>query len=302
MRWRLIAWSILLMAVGLLMRETAAVALAGLGLWYVFVPARGRLRQRRTYLVLLPYLALAVAYALLRTSFLTVSPEGSAPIRFGSQVPGQLWYYWKLALFPIHGDAAWASALRTAGAFVVLGVLFGAVLLRRWLVVALLLAFLVSAIPYATLSLDVSERYFYFPAALWALACGAVVAELQAPALSILQSPVIGTAAVVAMAVLLGVGGYVANGRVQTWVVTYPDVSDHWIDALRARYPTLPAGGTLYIANTPLLLGLFHDLTLRPMVAFYYQRPIRIVDFDPFAAQRPVLGPNDRIFAYDSSK
>ncbi|HXU24739.1 MAG TPA: glycosyltransferase family 39 protein, partial [Tepidiformaceae bacterium] len=171
-RWRLIAWSILLVALGLLMRETALVAVAGLGLWYVFVPARGRLREPRTYLALAPYVAVVLVFGLLRTSFLTVSPEGSAPIRFGSQIPGQIWYYWKLALFPVHGSAAWASALRTAGAFVVLGVLAGAVLLRRWLVVALLFAFLVSVVPYATLSLDVSERYFYFPAALFALACG----------------------------------------------------------------------------------------------------------------------------------
>ena len=301
-RWRLIAWSILLVALGLLMRETALVAVAGLGLWYVFVPARGRLREPRTYLALAPYVAVVLVFGLLRTSFLTVSPEGSAPIRFGSQIPGQIWYYWKLALFPVHGSAEWASALRTAGAFVVLGVLAGAVLLRRWLVVALLLAFLVSVVPYATLSLDVSERYFYFPAALFALACGAVVAELQAAAVPRRGPGVLSAGLMAAIVVVLTVGGYVANGRVQTWVVTNPDLSDRWLAQLQEQYPTLPKGGTLYVTNTPLLFDLFHGVVLQPMVHSYYPDVGRVVDFGPFSARQPVLGPDDREFAFDSLK
>jgi len=301
-RWRLISWSVVLMAVGLLMRETAAVALAGLGLWYVFVPARPQLQRRRTYLALVPYVALILAYALLRTSFLTVSPEGSAPIRFGSQIPGHMWYYWKLALFPVHGSATWSSALRTAGAFIVLGMLAGAVLLRRWLVVALLLAFLVSAVPYSTLSFGVLERYFYFPAALFALSCGAVMAELQAATLLGLRPVALNAALVAATVTLLFAGGYVANGRVQTWVATNPKVSNDWVGQLRAQYPTLPAGGTLYVANTPLLLALFHQVVVPPTVHFYYPDVGDVVGFNPYAGEHPVLGPNDRIFVFDSSK
>lgn len=301
-RWQRIAWSSVLMAVGLGVRETAAVCLIGLAVWYVLVPGRTQLVQLRTYLPLAPYAGLVLLYILLRTDFLTGSPGAGAPVRLGSQVPGHFWYYLKLALFPIHGNAEWESALRVAGAVAIVAVLAAAALLRRWLVVALILTFLVSIIPYAVLSEAVTDRYFYFPSALFALVCGAVAAELQRYSIPGLQPGLAKAACLSGVGAVLVLGGYVANGRVSTWVANNPGMSSRWVAQLRQQYPTLPEGGTLYVTNTPLLLAIFNGESLRPTVAFYYPQIGRVIDFNPYAGQQPVLGPDDRVFSFDSSK
>lgn len=79
-------------------------------------------------------------------------------------------------------------------------------------------------------------------------------------------------------------------------------MSSRWVAQLRQQYPTLPEGGTLYVTNTPLLLAIFNGESLRPTVAFYYPQIGRVIDFNPYAGQQPVLGPDDRVFSFDSSK
>ncbi len=301
----LLGASVLLLTVAFGFRETAIVALTAMALWYLFVPARARLRDSRTYTVLLPYIGLCVAYALLRTRFFTVAAANTGAYHFDTDTPGHAWYYLKLGLFPFTDQGvSWHVGLERAGAVVLLAAIPLAALFKRWLLVALLIAFVASVLPFAPLALGVAPRYFYFPSAFLALALGAAAVELLDAAKRV-TSPAIPVYALAAVLPLgLVAGGYAGNDRVESWVDHEPDIHQAWVDELRAEFPVLPAGGTLYTTNTPLLIALFDNAVLLPTVGYYYPQVANAVRFDPakLAQIEAALGPNDRIFVYDGPR
>lgn len=90
------------------------------------------------------------------------------------------------------------------------------------------------------------------------------------------------------------------NDRVRDWAGRNPDSVQKWVDQLRATYPTLPAGGTLYCVDTPVMLALFGGYSVPPTVKYLYPQvgDAKYVERANLAAVGASLGPNDRIFIY----
>ena len=303
--WRWIAASVGLVALALGFRETAVVFLGGMMLWYGLVFARPKLREPRSYIVVAPYAVLVVAYYLVRTRFLTEPAANAAAYHFGSQVPDQAWYYLKLGLFPFKDSSVgWHLALERLGAGLILAGIPVALIFRRWLLAVMLIGVVGAVVPYSALTLGVTARYFYFPSAFLALALGVLSADGIDAAHKVASPRLVGAAGAACVVVILGVGTYVGQSRVDDWVAREPDVHQTWVDQLHAKFPTLPAGGTLYTTNTPLLLALFDNLVLGPTVSYYYPQVGKTVRFDPgdFLSVEAKLGPNDRVFVYDAPK
>jgi hypothetical protein len=293
------AASMVMLAVGALFRETALVVLPAIALCYLLTEQRSALRQLTTYAPILPFVALVVLYYLARTKFLTVPAGNAATYDFG-QIPSQTWYYVKLGLSPFRdSDVGWHVAVSRAAGVVVLVAIPLALITRRWLPAALLVAFVTSCVPYSAATLGVSSRYFYFPSAFLALALGVVGVELF-DALRARSGGVAMAGAAGCLLAALVIGGYAGNDRVGHWVRDAPDVSDAWVTQLRAEYPTMPAGGTLYTSNTPLSIALFDSYDLPPTVQYYYPQVTTVIRVD--GGHLPVversLLPNDRVFVY----
>jgi hypothetical protein len=298
----MLAASVVLLALALGFRETAVVVAPGIVLWYFFVSAHGRLREPRTWRVLLPYIVLGVVYLVLKTRFFTIPLVNAHVSHVDRNTPGKVWYYLKLGLFPFaNDDAAWRVGLQRAGGALILATIPVAAAIRRPLLTVLLTTFALSVLPYAPLPLGVSSRYFYFPSAFLALALGGAAVDLLGAAAPRMArfNPLYVT--VGAVALLLVAGTYIGNRRVHDWTGDGPAVHQAWVDQLRARYPTLPAGGALYTANTPFLLTLFDNAALIPTIRYYYPQVAKIVPFDPaeLSAIQAGLSPNDRIFIYE---
>jgi hypothetical protein len=299
-RWGWFAASMVMLAVGALFRETALVVLPAMALCYLLTDHRNALRRRKTYAPILPFVALVVVYYLARTKFLTVPAGNSATYDFG-EIPSQTWYYVKLGLSPFRdSNVGWHVAVSRTAGVVMLAAIPLALMARRWLLFALLVAFVASCLPYSAAALGVSSRYFYFPSALMALALGVVGVELF-DALRARSGGVAMAGAAGCLLAALVLGGYAGNERVGHWVQDAPDVSDAWVMQLRTEYPTLPAGGTLYTSNTPLSIALFDSYDLPPTVQYYYPQVTTVIRVD--AGHLPVversLLANDRMFVYE---
>jgi hypothetical protein len=300
-RRRWLAASVVMVAVGALFRETALVVLPAMALCYVLTERRSMLLKWRTYLPLAPLVALVIVYSLARTRFLTAPAGNSATWDFG-EIPSQTWYYMKLGLSPFRdSNVGWHVAASRAAGVVVLAAIPVALVSRRWLLFALLAAFVCSCLPYSAASVGVASRYFYFPSAFLAMALAVAGVELFDVLRARSGSLALAAAGGCLLVALIG-GGYAGNERVEHWVRDAPDVSDAWVTQLRAQYPTLPAGGTLYTTNTPLALALFDSYDLPPTVQYYYPQLATVIRVDP--GHLPVversLAPNDRIFVYES--
>lgn len=297
----LFAGSTALLAVALGFRETAVMVLPAMMLWYFLIPGHGRIRDKRSWLNLLPFVVLCLAYLLLKTKLFTVPAANSHVYQFDRDTPGVVWYYLKLGLFPFADQSVtWHIWLERVGAALVLVAIPVAAPLRRWLLVALLLAFVASVVPYAPLSLGPTPRYFYFPSAFLALALGVVAVELLDAAKRRLPGPTRGYALAAAIAIVLLAGVYSGRSRVNNWIAENADVHQAWVAQLRAQFPTLPAGGTLYTTNVPLKLAVFDAAPLAPTVGYYYPQVANVVRFDPadLPQVRSHVTATDRIFIY----
>jgi hypothetical protein len=297
--------SVALFAVALGFRETAVTVIAGLAIWFVLVRAREDWRRWRTYLPLAPYAALMVAYYVLRTRLLTdpaVEPRG---YRVGSEVPSEAWFYLKLALFPFgHHSETWRDVVAAVGGVIVLAAIPLAAWCRKWLLAALLLSLVVAVLPYSALILGVQARYFYVPSAFVALAAGTAGVMAVDVLRRVAAAHWVAAAGVSLAVVATVVGVAVGRGRVNDWLAGDPAVQNSWVAQLRARYPTLPSGGTLYAVNTPLLLALFDNVLLAPTVSYYYPQVAQTVrvDAQDVSAVQKKLGPNDRVFVFDPTR
>ena len=197
--------------------ESAFVEVAAMGGWLVLVQRRERWRQWRSYLPLLPYVVLAAVYVAMRTRAFTQPMSVNAVFELSSSTPGQAWYYLKLGLFPFSDStSAWHSVLERAGGALLIAAFPLAVLLRRWVLAAVLLAFYVSVLPYSGLVLGVVPRYFYGPSAFLAIAVGVACGEAFA-AMKRVPAAVAQGVVVAGCAVVVSAGAYVGNGRVTAW-------------------------------------------------------------------------------------
>ena len=97
------------------------------------------------------------------------------------------------------------------------------------------------------------------------------------------------------VALVLAVGIYAVWDRNANWVDIGPERQQTWVDELRAEYPALPAGGTLYCVNIPLDLAVFDAANLEPTLRWYYPEVGHAV-WAPEQANIPPLGPDDRVF------
>ena len=150
---------------------------------------------------------------------------------------------------------------------------------------------------YAPLTLGVSQRYVYFPAAFAALAGAVVLRELLDYARLYIHPRLLWPGVAVGLGLLLLLGSAALHRRTAEWVEAGPDTQQRWVDELRALYPELPEGGTLYCADVPLVLALFNDVNLVPTVSFYYPGvTARRIAAEDVQEVRASLGPDDRIF------
>jgi hypothetical protein len=278
-------------------RESTIAVIPAVAVWWLMCRRRDRLRERATYVTFIPFVVVGVAYVLLRTRFFSEPATDGVVWDFGRHLPGQFWYYMKVAALPVSPGATgvgyWTQWL--AGV-VLLGTLPVLLWLRRWLAVALVVGFLVSVAPYAPLLLGVTPRYLYFPSAFLALAVGHAAWEL----LVLVQPRLFRSAHAVGVGVfivMLVLGASVTNVRTRDWVKEGPEVEQAWVDELRSTHPQLEPGATLYCANVPLVLALFENANLQPVVQFFYPN-VTAVRFEIADLQsiRERLGPEDRIF------
>ncbi|MEP7214869.1 MAG: hypothetical protein ABI782_01380 [Anaerolineaceae bacterium] len=299
-RW-LAALCLCLLVLAAGFRETAIVAVIAMGAWYLLVPARARLREPRAWMPVVALVAFCVGYEILRTRFLT-GPFTSPPqYELGTKIPGNAWKMVRYGLVPFSTEGQpLLFALSNAGGILLFAVLAGALLTRRWLLAALLIGFFASVLPFAPLRAGLGARYFYFPSAFLALALGQAGVELGGlvrPRFTARATWIV--AGVVMAAVLVAFASY-GNHRVRQWESETGAGEQVWVAALRAQYPTLPPGGTLYCVNTPLVLALFGDYNLYPTVSYLYPRlgAAKRIDESQVAAVTRQLGPNDRVFVY----
>jgi len=177
-----------------------------------------------------------------------------------------------------------------------------ALLARRWLLLALSLAFFASLVPYGLFSVGYGARYFYMPSAFFALAAGSAVAELWPFADRLLRVRTARAVAIAGLVMVVALVTVVGNRRVQRWADTDPAQEQRWVDELRRTYPTLPDGGTLYVSNNmPLMMALFNGYVVEPTVAYLYPdgtRQVKIFFLVDLEAVRPWLEPNDRLFVF----
>lgn len=297
-RWHML--SLVLIALALGFRETAAVVLPAMGVWYLLVPARNRLRERRTYHTFWPYLALFGVYLLVSTRFFT--EESGRLLSADLAAVRQTWFYVKQALLPMTPfDSPLLDRLQQLLGVVVLLVPAAALLARRWLLLALWSGFLLSLLPHGAFNLGVGPRYFYFPSAFLALAIGALVAELWPAILRALDVRLATAGAAVGLAVVVTFVALVGNRRIERWSHDYPGREQRWVDELRQLHPVLPDGGTLYATNVPFAIGILGGYALDPTVAYYYPEGThRVVMFNrvDLESVRPWLEPRDRLFVF----
>lgn len=291
-------WSAGLFAIALGFRESTVAAIPAIAAWWLLCRRREHLRARETYTPFVPFVAVGIAYALLRTSFLTEPATSSEVWSLGRHVPEQTWYYVKVAALPLnHTGNGMARALQLLAGVFVLASLPAFIARRRWLPAALVIGFLFAVLPYAPLVLGVSPRYLYFPVAFLALAAGAAAVELLDFVRARLPLTVVTGALGLIGIVVFAAGLRATHSRTAAWVGQGPNVEQAWVDELRASYPALVSGSTLYCANVPLVLALFEDANLQPVVQFYYPGVLaKRFDVADLNRVQSALGPGDRIF------
>lgn len=297
-RWYVAAFAVLMLAVAF--HESAFAVCGAMAAWLVLVQRRRRWRDWRAYLPLAPYVVAALAYLALRTHGFSQAVSEDPVFQLSTKMPERWWYYIKLALFPLgHSDGGWRLVLERVGGVAVIVALPVALLLRRWTLAAVLLAFMVSLVSYSGLKLGVSPRYFYGPSAFLAIALGIGVAEAMGAARRV-PAAAMEAAVVAGCAVIVAAGAYAGHARVGTWADDGPATTQAWVDALQAKFPVVPAGGTLYVANPPLVLVLFGNVFLQPTVSYYYPDvgPVVVFDEKEFPAVEAKAGPNDRVFVF----
>lgn len=296
-RWRGVVLSAFLMALALGFRESAVAVVPAIVFWRCAWWRRGRLGEWSTFAPFVPFAVVLAVYCLLRTRFLTEPLLDSGAWEPGGHAPGHFWYSVKVVALPVGegstGFAHWAQVVAGTALLVLLPALL---FLRRWLMASMVFAVLVAAVPDAPLTLPVAQRNGYFPAAFFAVGFAVIVRELIDHAEIYLPPRLLGggVTGVTAVALLLGtVAGY---QRTRDWVESGPEAQQAWVDELRAAYPELPEGGTLYCAGMPASLAP-SDALLDATVAFLYPgvsaKRFEIADFTAIQAS---LGPDDRIF------
>lgn len=297
-RVRWLASALALGVVALAFRETSDVILAAMLLWYALVAVRGRWRERETLLAAAPFAILLAAHTLFVGR---VHSPGSIALDRHALTTG--WYYVKLALFPVQSLNGPEAALQQLLGVLLIAVPFVALVRRQWLIAALGFGLLVSIVPYAAFGLGFGPRYFYFPSAMLALLAGAVTAEFV-PRLERARyhAPLV-AGAVAAAIVLISATTIAANVRVRHWVTAYPDQHQAWVDQLRAQYPTLPAGGGLFVVDPPFVVAILGGYIVGPTVTYYYpgaDHPIYIIDEAHIAYAKSVMKPDDRMLIFEA--
>lgn len=296
--WRMIWAAAGLFALALGFRESTIVVAGAISAWWLIWWRRDRLGERSTWMPLLPFVMVGAIYQVLRTRFFTEPPANSDVWDLGGHTPDQFWYYLKVTALPVDGETTGlAHGLQVAAGRALLLAAPVLLLFRRWLMGALAGAVLMAIAPYAPLTLAVSERYVYFPAAFLALAIGVLARELVDHLRVRLHPGILWPAVALTFAAALVAGSISTYRRTSAWVASGPDVDHAWVEELRATYPALPAGSTLYCTSTPLNFALFDGALLRPVVGFYYPG-VRAEWFDPadLARVRAGMGPDDHIF------
>lgn len=286
----------LLAAAALGFRETAVGLMGAIGAWYLLVEKRHALLDWRTYPPLLPFVVAVGVFFVLRTRLFTEPYANSMLYNWGGQSPGNLAFLIRQGPTPFDTTAGGLKSLIGVGAGTLTVVIFiGAVITRRWLLIALILGMFAAILPFGPFTLAVLHRYFYLAAALQALALGVLVAE-AGDVLRRRQWPARAPAALAGLAVLAAVL-FIADGNaaVRAFNENSPEAHQAFVDRLRSTYTELPEGGTLYAVDPPFILAVFNAYILDTTVRMYYPEvgKVEVVySTDPL----PELGPNDRLF------
>lgn len=286
-----------LFAVALTFRETAANLLAPIGLWFAFVQRRDQWAKPLTYLPFVPYAAVCAVYFVIRTKGFTEPAANPDVYRFGDQVPDHWWYFLKNAFLPFRDPVlGWrVHAQEVAGTLLLLAIP-PALAMRRWAYLAVLVGLVVSLVPSAAATLGVGQRYLYFATPLVGILAGMAMADVRGMLERrdrVWLSGLLVSPEVVAVGLIAGV--YLLWDRNAHWVDIGPERQQAWVEELRAEYPTLPNGGTLYCVNVPLELALYQAANLPPVVRWYYPGVGQAV-WTPEIAAIPPLSPGDRVF------
>jgi len=296
-----LASAVVLIALGLGFRESAAVVLPAMAAWYGLVVLGREASDWRRWLSFVPFALLLLLYLLVRTRALTEPLSDDPLYRWDTTAIEQWWWYVKVSVFPIErGAPAPAEWLARVVATITLASLAFAAWRRQWLVVALLVGFLVSLVPYAPLRLAALERYVYFPVAFLALAVGAAAGPVLQRMGNRTGDRLGVSSALCGFMLLLGLFAASGRDRIVGWEREEIGPQQAWVQALRAAYSELPDGGTLYCADVPLILAIYDAVLLQPTAQFWYPGIARADRFEPndLAALQQTLEPNDRIFIY----
>lgn len=262
------------------------------------------LRQARELVAwkpLVPYFVICVAYVGLRTMMASTWVTPDPAFSVGWIIVRQSWAYLRLVFvpfLPLHDG--WPNSVRIVAALTLVALLPVMLMTRRYLATTLLFGIIVAVFPFS-LVVGVTPRYAYFPAAFVALTVAAAAASLWrgGAAQNRLRRfvPVAYLGAVLAIAIG---GAWLGHHRVTGWAAEGPNAEDRWLDGLRAQYPRLEPGDTLYVAGAPVAITLFNGVSLDAAVAYYYPEVAKVVVLNLVHPEPggPQPRPGDPVYIY----
>lgn len=295
-RWRLVALSVALLALAVMTRESGWVVLPVLVGWHLAVTSNWRLRSPAAWLPLLPFAALALLYAAIRTRLFT-EPLANRDIFDwgGSHVWRNYRTLLELLLLPfresIIGTTGWRLTLQQLSVPVIPALTIACAILRQWRPAVLLAGGLISLLAVAPNALGIGPRYLYFTIPWVALG----LAMLTGDALDRFPRPIPRLALPLAGTALLLLAAAATFDRVAEWTSWGPRAQERWLDGLAAAYPEIPPGATVYCAgNIPGWLNMFDGVNLGPAVRWRYPQAAGAVYIPP--GQQPSAPPGDILY------
>lgn len=297
----LLAGSVVAAALALANRETGASLFIIIPAYYFLVQRPQDWREPAAWLRFVPYGAVLLAYGLVRLAVL-----GNVAAAEGEEGIGRLGWHMFVNIFKFNGWAVvpifnqfsvWVTVVQGAAAILLLRAS------EHWLVKGspverfLVVWWYASLLTYSTQETWLlGGRYMYTPMIAFVILLSIWVgrlASLQFPRVSLVRAARVGLAGTMLVALVLATALALRHEH------NFNDnahESDAVLTQIEETYPTLPAGSTLYVVDSPEAM-LFGDtpLFLKPAVLMYYPdvAGVENVSRAQYEEIAPTLGEND---------
>ncbi len=292
--------SLVLLALALAFRETAAAIAGAMLVWYILVPARTRLRDPATWVIAGAFVILVLAHAIIFAGIF--GDEAGRPLwDVGSQGIERGWFYVRQAVLPTTTGSAPVVAIQHFLGAAFVAIMAVAAIRREWAITALGIGLFIAIFPYAFYSLGFGPRYFYFPSAVFALVVGAIVP--RAGSLIPVPDRRWTQVAVAGLAVWVIAGTAVARGRVERWIEHHPEPTQTWVEGLEATHSDMPDDAGIWIVDPPLAIALLDAYIIPAIISYvYHEEPqLYVISSEHLDYARSVQDPDDIFYIWEGS-